>query len=420
MMENKDQTVYWLWLQRTLGCGAQIARVLRDFENPQAFWAGDEAVYRTCDAFGKLRAFSEKGLSKLLDKSLDDCIETIELCQKKHIAILTPDDMCYPDRLRKLPDLPAVLYIRGDASCLNGQHRFAVIGAREPTRYAFEAATEIAEVFAENGAVVVSGGAIGIDAAAHEAALRKGQKTLLVMGCGHGSTYLPTNADLRRRVASCGALVTEYPPLTKPGRGSFQLRNRLISGLSDAVVIIQAGEKSGTLNTANHAKQQGRDIFVLPGSRNSVSFAGSNRLLVEGAKTVLNGEDIFAYYGISIVPRETQGENGEPFEALQAQEQKLPSPKKGSAKRKSADPKAGKPQRALEKEPLPEKISNFDPKSVSKNAQIVYNILQKQPAPLDTLVRESGLPVPQVLGSLTELELCGAVARDASAVYTVQ
>lgn len=420
MMDNKDQTVYWLWLQRTLGCGAQIARVLRDFESPQAIWAGDEAVYRACDAFGKLRAFSEKGLPQLLDKSLDDCIETMELCRKKHITILTPDDPRYPDRLRNLQDLPAALYIRGDAECLNGQYRFAVIGAREPTRYAFEAATEIAEVLSENGAVVISGGAIGIDAAAHEAALRKGQKTLLVMGCGHGSTYLPTNADLRRRVASCGALVTEYPPLTQPGRGSFQLRNRLISGLSDAVVIIQAGEKSGTLNTANHAKQQGRDIFVLPGSRNSVSFAGSNRLLVEGAKTVLNGEDIFASYGVSVASHETLAENGEPFEALLAQEQELPAPKKGSAKQKSANPKTEKQHRAAEKEPQREKISNFDPKSVSKNAQIVYNILQKQPAPLDSLVRESGLPVPLVLGSLTELELCGAVARDASAVYTVQ
>ena len=420
MTYNNDQTVYWLWVQRTFGCGAQIGRVLDDFESPQALWAGDEADYRSCAAFGKLRAFSEKGLPHLLDKSLDDCLRTMELCRKKHITILTPDDPRYPDRLREFVDLPAALYIRGDADCLNGQHRFAVIGAREPTRYAFEAATEIAETLAENGAVIVSGGAVGIDAAAHEAALRKGRETMLIMGCGHGSTYLSENADLRRRVASCGALVTEYPPLTKPGKGSFQLRNRLISGLSDAVVIIQAGEKSGTLNTANHAKQQGRDIFVLPGSRNSVSFAGSNRLLVDGAHIVLNGEDVFAHYGVAVSPREKQRETGEPFEDLLSQEQSLPPPKKTSRILKTAIPKAEKPQSGAGNEPPPEKISNFDLKSVSKNAQIVYNILQTQPAALDTLVRESGLPVPQVLASLTELELCGAAVRDASAVYTVQ
>ena len=418
MNSQANKTVYWLWIQKTLGCGARIQDALDGFTDQQVFWAADETAYRQADGFGKLRMFSEKGMPRLLDKSLDDCRQVMELCEKKHITILTPDDKRYPDRLRRLRDLPAALFIRGDADCLNGPCRYAVIGARTPTRYAYEAAMEITGELAENGAVIVSGGAVGIDSAAHEAALQHGKKTLLVMGCGHGSTYLSENSDLRRRVSSCGALVTEYPPLTQPGRGSFQLRNRLISGLSDAVVIIQAGEKSGTLNTAQHALAQGRDLFVLPGSRDSLSFAGSNRLLVEGAKIVINGEDVLAHYGIHAKARETALREGEPFEQLRQQEQELPpdklmkkahKAKAVAAEMKQADDASANPQ---------EKSFIFVPESVSKNAQIVYNILQKEPAVLDALVRESGLPVPQVLSSLTELELCGAVVRDARAVYT--
>ncbi len=417
MKNDKDQTVYWLWIQKMLGCGARTRDALNGFPDAKAFWAADETAYRNAAGFGRLRVFSEKGLPALADKSLESYLQTMELCRQKHITILTPDNPRYPYRLRNLPDLPAALYIRGDADCLNGPCRYAVIGARTPTRYAYEAATEIAGVLAENGAVIVSGGAIGIDAAAHEAALQHGKKTLLVMGCGHGSTYLPENAGLRRRVASCGALVTEYPPFTKPGRGSFQLRNRLISGLSDAVVIVQAGEKSGTLNTAQHAKAQGRDLFVLPGSRDSLSFAGSNRLLVEGAKTVINGEDVLAHYGIAAIVREPSLREGEPFEQLRLQEQSL-APSKSEKKTRKTKSAAAEKAQAVPDTPAPkEKSFIFVAESVSKNAQIVYNILQQQPAGLDELVRTSGLPVPQVLSSLTELELCGAIMRDARAVY---
>ena len=420
MSERTDQTVYWLWLQKKLGCGAKISKALHCFESPKAFWLADEAAYRQSECFGKLRAFSENGLPQLLDKSLDSCIETMQLCLQKHITILTPDDPRYPDKLRLLPDLPAALYIRGNADCLSREPQFAVIGSREPTQYALEAATEIAGVLAENDAVIVSGGAIGIDAAAHEAALQHQKPTLLVMGSGHGSAYLPIHSDLRRRVASCGALVTEYPPYTDPGRGSFQLRNRLISGLSDAVIIIQASENSGSLNTASHAKAQGRDLFVLPGSRGSKAFAGSNRLLVEGANTVINGEDVFAHYGIDVKTSASPADpqEGEPFADLQQQEQNLPLKKKPNRTRHPASAPVEKPHTEAKKDAAQKNIFIFAPESVSKNAQIVYNILQTQPAALDTIVRESGMTVPQVLASLTELELSGAVTRDERAFYT--
>ena len=419
MNERTDQTVYWLWLQHALGCGARIADVLRYFDSPRSFWAADENDYRQCDCFGTLRSFSAKRLPLLTDKSLVACNEILLLCERQRISVLTPDDPLYPNRLRPLHDYPAVLFVRGDPACLNAVNAFAVIGAREPTQYALDAAAEIAGSLAQHDCVIVSGGARGIDAAAHEAALAQSKPTVLVMGCGHGSNYLASHAALRRRVASCGALVTEYPPLEPPGPGSFPLRNRLISGLSDALVIIQAGEKSGTLNTAKHAAAQGKERFVLPGSRDSQSFAGSNRLLAEGALAVNYGEDILKRYGVIAQAKQALHayKSGEPFSELQLQEQALAlsaEPKEEQSNKKTTTRKAAVQENTHEKE---EKNFIFVPESVSKNAQIVYNILQMQPAQMDALVRSSNLSVPQVLSALTELELCGAVTRDERAVY---
>ncbi len=420
MIGDTENTVYWLWLQNRLGAGARIADILRYFESARVFWAAGENAYRQCDCFGTLRSFSQKRLPLLLDKSLDDCREIQALCEKQHITVLTPDDPRYPARLRALRDLPAVLYVRGDPACLDAEKSFAVIGARAPTDYAKDAAAEISSVLAENGCTVVSGGAIGIDTVAHEGALKHQKPTVLVMGCGHGANYLHENAGLRKRVASCGALVTEYPPLQNPERGSFPLRNRLIAGLSDAVVIVQAGAGSGTLNTATHAVRQGKDLFVLPGSRDSLSFAGSNQLLLDGAHAVTHGADVLAYYdtvfSAKIALKELK--RGEPFGDLFD----LP-PAKTKAEQPSKPAAQQHVRQTQSKQEIPassgkEKIYNFVPENVSKNAQIVYNILQTQPCVLDELVRRSGLLVPQVLSSLTELELLGAVARDENAVYT--
>ena len=342
MNNLNDQTVYWLWVQRTFGCGARIADILQSFDGARSLWQGTENDYRASECFDRLRSFSQKRLPKLLDKSLDDCREILEFCSKQHIAVLTPDDPRYPQRLLALRDLPAVLYIRGDADRLNPENAFAVIGAREPTQYAKDAAAQIAAVLARENCTVVSGGAVGIDALAHESALAQGKPTLLVMGCGHGSGYLPTNADLRKRVSQCGALVTEYPPLTEPASGTFPMRNRLISGLSDALVIVQAGDGSGTLNTAGHAKTQGKTLFVLPGSRDSAAFAGSNRLLQEGALVVQQGEDILRRFGLTLHARSAlQKKKGEPFASLQQEEAQLAeAPKK---KASASKPKKQKP-----------------------------------------------------------------------------
>ncbi len=352
MMEANDQTVFWLWVQRAFGCGAAIADVLQYFGSAKNVWQAQENDYRASDCFGSVRSFSEKRLPLLLDKSLDSCRDILDLCRRQRITVLTPEDPRYPQRLLSLRNLPAVLYIRGDADCLNPENAFAVIGARKPTQYAKDAAAQITSVLAQQGAVIVSGGAIGIDALAHESALAAGVKTLLVMGCGHGSGYLSTNADLRRRVSQCGALVTEYPPLTDPAAGSFPMRNRLISALSDALVIVQAGAGSGTLNTAFHAKTQGKTLFVLPGSRDSLAFAGSNRLLQEGALVVQQGEDILHKFGLTVAAKNAlHKQEGEPFALLMQEEadrQETPRKKSASSK-KERRPMPAKENTAPEK-----------------------------------------------------------------------
>ena len=286
-----DKRLYWLWLQYVLTPAGDTKPLLDVYGTAEDFYKAGESEWDKY--FDKKRSAYER--CKL--KTPEDFTETAEFCDKHNLHIVTPDSDYYPRNLFSIKNYPLALFVRGDYKCLNGEVTIAVIGSRTPCIYGENAAKNIVGTLSEKGALIVSGGALGIDSIAHKAAINHGGKTVLVMGCGHGYDYLKENADLRKNVTLHGACISEYPPFTPVTPETFPDRNRIISGMSKAVVIIEAADRSGTFNTANHAKKQGRELLVLPGDIDSGNFAGSNQLITEGAKPIFSGDNVLASLG---------------------------------------------------------------------------------------------------------------------------
>ena len=243
------------------------------------------------------------------------------------------------------------------------------------------------------------------------------------MGCGHGNGYLPENSQLRKLVAKNGALISEYPPYNPVTPGSFPMRNRLISALSDGVVIVEAADPSGTFNTANHALDQNKDVFVLPGDIESGNFAGSNRLITEGAIPVFSGEDILNYCGNLIINNKTHAEkNGKAFAQIDVDSEFSKKVIKKTVKKKSSKKKKEEKTVIItdsDEEKCEKKEKNC-PEGISKNAAIVYNIMSDGINELDEIKRKTQLEVRHILVALTELEILGFAEAYAPNCYRIK
>ncbi|MFH0806402.1 MAG: DNA-processing protein DprA [Candidatus Brennerbacteria bacterium] len=210
---------------------------------------------------------------------------------KPHIHTVSPGDAEYPARLANISDPPERLYVRGTLPD-QSTPTVAIVGTRKATHEGRETARGFARDIAGRGAIIVSGLALGIDAAAHEGALDAHGKTVAVLGCGVDAIYPPTHESLGRRIEECGAIISEYPEGTPSYPNQFLARNRIISGLADAVVIIEAPIASGALATARHAANQGREVFVMPGPAGHPHYEGSHMLIREGARLIRNARDL--------------------------------------------------------------------------------------------------------------------------------
>ncbi len=404
-----DERLYWLWLQYVFKPGGKIKACIDKYNSAKAFYDAG-AVEWEIYFEGKRK----KSYYRAKDKTPEDFYETVAFCDKHSLKIVTPDSEYYPELLLETENYPAVLFVRGDYKCLGCGIPVGVIGSRTPCVYGENAAKEIVSTLTQNGALIVSGGALGIDSVAHKTAIASGGKTVLVMGCGHGSDYLPENSELRKNVTHCGAVISEYAPFTPVSQGTFPDRNRIISGMSKAVVIIEAAERSGTFNTANHAKKQGRGLFVLPGDINSGNFAGSNALIRDGATAVFSGEDVLKnYMRLKRAPRSHGEKTGETFPSLEEKSAE------GKAFRSRHIKKAPKEEFEEKKEEKIEIIPKNLPQGISKNAEIVYNIMSDGISELDEITRKSCLEIRHVLVALTELEMLGFAAADGPNKYRI-
>ena len=275
------------------GIGSRLRRLLLErFGSPQGVFAATEAEIAGVARIGP--ALASRIATAAADAAAADAV--VALCRDRDVGILQEGKSGYPGLLARIDDPPSLLFTRGrllpcDALAV------AIVGARHATPYGLKVAERLAGGLARAGYTVVSGLARGIDAAAHRGALAAGGRTIAVLGSGVLNIYPPEHADLARDVVASGAVVSELPPLTEPTAGTFPQRNRIVSGLSLGVVVVQAAERSGALITARLAGEQGREVFAVPGEIDCRMSRGSHRLLRDGAKLVEHVDDILEEFG---------------------------------------------------------------------------------------------------------------------------
>ena len=282
---------YWLWYAERPGVSkVRRLELLRYFGGVEAIYLADAV------ALSNAPDIMPAEQAALSDKALTKAEEILAQCYALGISILTWQDAQYPPRLRTVRDAPVVLYYKGSLPEFGLVPCLAIVGARKATAFGLLTAKRFGYQLGKAGAVVVSGLADGVDAMAMVGALSAEAPVVGVLGCGADVVYPAKNRALYDDTVARGCVLTEYPPNTPPIAQHFPVRNRIISGLSDGVVVVEAAARSGSLITAELALNQGRDVFAVPGNAGSESCAGSNRLLREGALFAEHGADVLAEY----------------------------------------------------------------------------------------------------------------------------
>ena len=288
----RDGTLYWIWLAQKLGAGNRYLPYLME---------------RYSDAFEVYRADSEElfdtempeALQEALsDKNLDEALAISDYCTRLRIGILTYKSELYPAGLRRLKDPPTVLYYRGRMPDLSKMVSISVVGTRTMSEYGKSAGYKIAYELASAGVCIVSGMALGVDSVAACAALEAGKTTIAVLGSGVDVIYPKEHTTLYKKIIERGAVISEYPPTTRPEGRNFPQRNRIISGLGMGTIVIEGDMRSGALITAECALEQGKDLFALPGNIDSSNASGTNALLRNGADLVLEASDVLNRYSL--------------------------------------------------------------------------------------------------------------------------
>ncbi|MDP8234655.1 MAG: DNA-processing protein DprA [Candidatus Saelkia tenebricola] len=296
-MEEKH---YLLALNMISGLGSlKISRLLNSFAKAEDVFHATEKDLQNIFGIGneitqRIKKFDRSSLEKEL-----------QLCKKYDIKIMTIMDSGYPDVLREIPDSPIVLYYKGNLDVLD--FNFAVVGSRKASSYGLSIAEKFSYQLADLGVVIVSGMARGIDTAAHTGALKAKGKTVAVLGSGLLNIYPSENNILMEKIAATGVVITEFPLHSAPLRENFPRRNRIVSGLSRGVLVVEAAERSGALITADLALDQGRDVFAVPGKVDSPTSFGANYLIKQGAKLVNSIEDILEEYNLSAESNVSEG-----------------------------------------------------------------------------------------------------------------
>lgn len=407
-MENAR---YWIWLQDVMGIGARVDCLLDTFTSAKAIYEAGSDELKASGILDKRR------FERSFDKSLDKADRIVADCEKRGYRIITPDSPNYPERLKLIADYPLTLYVCGDEGTLsNDKIHIGVIGSRKPSQYGIDVAETISSSLAKKGAVVVSGGALGIDSTAHNAAMNSGGKTALIMGCGFDYPYLMENEPMRQRVTKNGILISEYPPMTPPMNGSFVKRNRITAGLCNGVLVVEAGKKSGSLSTANAVIRYNRDLFVITGDARGDNFLGANELAKKGARIVFSADDIMSLYDYEIRNRDSFNFSllgQDIFNGINV----FPYGRKEENSDKKSRKKTKQTQNIKSKN---EEKNEIDTSAFSPDALKIYNVLGDSGVLLDDIARQTQMQIRNVLIALTELEMAGAIECGAGNEYRIK
>ena len=425
-----NQTIYWLWIQQVLGYGSpKIKNIIPNYTFAEDFYRAPFEQKRIVSGVHPRR------YELLENTDLDRCRKIMDRCEECGIEIITMGDPAYPESLRSISAPPVILFSRGYIEAFKVKESIAVVGTRSPSKEGVVFAVKLSNELASNGVCIVSGGALGIDTQAHIGALKANGRTICVLGCGHEVGYLKHNERLRQAISTRGVVVSEYPPDYPPSKRTFPQRNRIISGLSKGVVVIEAGKKSGSLITVGAALDQGKTVYAVPGSVEKATSVGTNQLIKEGATPVTCATDILDDLFGGIPVSRTQKnlflyDFSEYIEMSRKHllevggselDNKKPKTIHSNRKLSSADKKSSKKKAPVEKttaqkdSPSPDQKNQDEPKRtanedpldyLSEEAAAVLKVLRKDgELHIDAVAEKTGLPVNKVHSAATELEM---------------
>ena len=385
-----DRRAYWVWLQHAFSPGSSKPRLINSrFPDISEWYNGGPGLW------AQFSFINNSEISAMCNFTLKHAEAMLNFAESLGQTVLTPDDKGFPRCLWNIKDPPCVLYCKGNIPDFDNTLCISMVGSRKTDEATLNLATTIAYDLSTAGVIVISGGAVGVDAASHKGAMMASSPTVCVLGCGLDVKYLMQNEHLRQQIIEKGGLlITEYPPGTSVQRGTFQARNRIVSGLARGVLIVSAGEKSGTMITAKRATEQDKDIFAIPGSPANELSAGPNGLIRDGAVPVTAAQDILdeysGLYGFRTDIRVVDA----------------PYPQQTSL--------------FDEPEPVDEETSETVlPDGISDNAKLVYSSLTKEPQHISVICEKTGLSTALVSACMTELEINGLASDFSGKRYSL-
>lgn len=364
MGSDREDIYYWLLLSSIQGVGNIIfKKLIERFGSPERVFSSDISELLKVDGIGN--AIANNIIRSKADKKIKEEIDKIE---RLGINLITLNDGNYPENLKRIYDPPPILYVKGGLK-KEDVNAIAIVGARKATTYGKIVTERLSGELASYGYTIVSGMARGIDTFAHQGAIAAEGRTIAIFGSGIDIIYPPENGRLAEEIVECGAIISEFQPGILPEKTNFPRRNRIISGMSVGVLVIEASNDSGSLITANAALEQGREVFAIPGNINSRYSSGTNGLIKKGAKLVENIEDILE----ELLPQLAKREVG-----------------------------------MLKKE----RRHDF-----SKEEELIWSLISHEPRHIDEITFGSGFPPSKVSAILLDLELKGAVHQLAGNLY---
>lgn len=406
-----SQMRYWVWLTTLpgLSLSGQL-RLLDTFGTPREVFLADG------EALEQVEGLTQRERQQLELRDLRQADRVLEDCREHRIHILTMQDAAYPLRLRAIQTPPPVLYYKGELLAFDTLPVVAVVGARNASGYGLATAKRMGYQLGLCGGAVVSGAAKGVDSLALEGALSAGAPVAAVLGNGLDIVYPSGAQGLYRDVEAHGCLISEFVPGTRPLAGNFPRRNRIMSGLSLGVLVVEAAQKSGSLITAEYALEQGRDLYAVPGNLGQSHSVGSNRLIQEGATLATTGWDVLRVYQPQFPERLRRREGGgrlalTPEEAVPGQTEApiLPNPAENPGKEAQVP---GKTEKRIDNEPKRNYIDLQQVvKTLTQDERKLVEVLRGGQLHVDDIILQSGLPAARALASLTLLEVKGYVTQ---------
>lgn len=364
-----DEKLYWIALNMVPGIGRKLYhRLINHFHSPES------VLQASLNQLIQVEGVGENLAKSIISFDADKAIEREnKLIKLNNTSILTFQEDDYPENLKNIYDPPPVLYMKGTLR-KSDIVAVAIVGTRSPSRYGRLVTEKLTSELAEKGVTIVSGMATGIDSIAHRAAISANGRTIAVFGCGVNMTYPPENINLKEKIRENGAIISEFSMNTKPERTNFPMRNRIISGLSLGIIVIEAAEKSGALITSDFALEHGRDVFAVPGNINSPKSMGTNRLIKMGAKLIENADDVIEEFPFEIKALLQTG---------------------GKKKRRSEVP------------------------GLSDAEKKIYGLLSAEETHIDVLIEKSRLPTQMVSALLIQLELKDIIKQQSGKMFVI-